>query len=49
MTPKIYTDVVQGEAEWHQLRCGLITASDYKVLFAEGTEVKYDSSTGEAI
>lgn len=32
MTIKIHDDVVQGSDEWLQMRCGLITASEVKLL-----------------
>lgn len=32
MTIKIHTDMIQGSDEWHQIRCGLITASEVKFL-----------------
>lgn len=49
MTPKIFTDVEQSSEEWHRLRCGLITASDYKVLFAEARDKSRKAETREAV
>lgn len=30
--PKYHTNVVQGSEEWHALRCGLLTASEMKLI-----------------
>lgn len=32
MTIKYHNDLIQGSDEWHQARCGLITASEVKLL-----------------
>lgn len=32
MTIKTYPDLIQGSDEWHQIRCGMITASEVKLL-----------------
>ena len=29
---KIYNDLIQGSDEWHQARCGLLTASEMKLI-----------------
>lgn len=35
MTIKYYEDVEQGSDEWHRLRCGIMTASEMKLLVTE--------------
>ena len=32
MTVKIHDDLVQGSEEWHAIRCGLLTASEMKLI-----------------
>lgn len=37
MTVTYHTDLIQGSEEWHQARCGLITASEVKLLLTPAT------------
>ena len=36
MKPTIFDDVVQGEKEWFDLRCGVVTASKFSTVMAKG-------------
>lgn len=33
---KIHTDIIQGSDEWHALRCGILTASEMKLIITPG-------------
>lgn len=39
MTLKIYHDLIQGSDEWHQARCGLLTASEMKLIMTPTLKV----------
>lgn len=46
MTIKYYTDLVQGSEEWIAVRCGILTASEMKLIISP-KELKYSSSEKE--
>lgn len=46
MTIKYYTDLVQGSDEWIAARCGILTASEMKLIITP-KELKYSSSEKE--
>ena len=33
---EIFNDLIQSSAEWHQARCGVITASEFSKVLAKG-------------
>ena len=48
MTIKYYNDIVQGTDEWRALRCGLITASEMKLLVTSKTLKMAQNDTSRA-
>lgn len=46
MTIKYYTDLVQGSEEWIAVRCGILTASEMKLIITP-KELKYASNEKE--
>lgn len=45
MTIKIYNDIVQGSDEWHALRCGMLTASEMKLVLTPTMKVADNDDT----
>jgi len=39
MSVKYHTDVIQGSEEWHALRCGILTASEMKLILTPTLKV----------
>lgn len=36
---KIYSDIVQGSEEWHAVRCGILTASEMKLIITPNLKI----------
>lgn len=48
MTITYHSDLIQGSDEWHQARCGLITASEVKLLLTAKTLKRADNDKSRA-
>lgn len=46
MTIKYHYDLIQGSQEWHDVRCGLLTASEMKLIVTP-TKLEYSSNDKE--
>jgi len=45
MTAKYYYDIEQGTDEWHDLRCGLLTASEFKLILTPTLKIANNDKT----
>jgi predicted phage-related endonuclease len=45
MTIRTYSDLTQGSEEWHQARCGLLTASEVKLILTPTLKVAANDKT----
>lgn len=49
MKPTIYTELEQGTAEWHEVRCGVLTASEIGTLLTATGEISHNKKAKDLL